>query len=122
MLFYDDDCLFGSGYTEILTVGELMYELDEIDKRKLEKLIKKYDEIQSNKEENKVTDKQESVIRMICDNLEIDYPLNLTKQSARKFISDNIDESKRVHNEMKRNMEESFEYDENHYELFDERF
>ena len=122
MLFYDDDCLFGSGYTEILTVGELMYELDEIDKRKLEKLIKKYDEIQSNKEENKVTDKQESVIRMICDNLEIDYPPNLNKQSARKFISDNIDESKRVHNEMKRNMEENFEYDESHYELFDERF
>lgn len=32
MLFYDD-CLFGSGYTEILTVGELMYELEESDKK-----------------------------------------------------------------------------------------
>lgn len=122
MLFYDDDCLFGSGYTEILTVGELMYELDEIDKRKLEKLIKKYDEIQSNKEENKVTDKQESVIRMICDNLEIDYPLNLTKQSARKFISDNIDESKRRHKELKDKMEWANRENENMYELFDERF
>ena len=122
MLFYDEDCLFGSGYTEILTVDELMYELDDVDKKKLQKLIDKYDNIQSLKEENKVTDKQQSVIDMICDNLEIDCPQNLTKSTARKFISDNIEESRKVHQEIKRNMECSFEYDERDYELYEERF
>ena len=99
-----------------------MYELEDVDKKKLQKLIDKYDKIQSLKEENKVTYKQQSVIDMICDNLEINCPPNLTKSTARKFISDNIEESKRIHQEIKRNMESNFEYDESDYELYEERF
>lgn len=49
MLFYDDDSFFGSGYTEVLTVGELCAELDEKDKKILDKLIDKYDKIQNEK-------------------------------------------------------------------------
>ena len=37
------------------------------------------------KEENKVTYKQQSVIDMICDNLEINCPPNLTKSSLNFF-------------------------------------
>ena len=119
MLIYDEDCFFGSGYTEVFLVSELREELDESDKKKLDKLIEKYDKIQSEKEENKVTERQQNCINMICENLNMEQPQYLTKKSAREFISEHIEESKKAHKKQKELQKEA-NVNEDLYDILDE--
>ena len=102
MLFYDEDSFFGSGYTEVLTVGELYNELDEKDSKILDKLVDKYNKIQNEKEENRITKKQQNVIDMICQNLDMKEPKLNNKKEAREFISKYMEQSKKAHKETER--------------------